>query len=181
VKRWQRALVVLLALSALFAVGKIFALDQYLHASRMRQAVDSAGSFGSVLFVAIFVAAVLAQIPGIPFVLIAPALFPLPKAWFLCTLASNISVLLGFELVRRIGGSPLAEIEQPLLRRILASLDTRPVLSVTLLRTLTIMFPPVTSALALTQLRARDHALGSAIGMLLPVTALLLLGSLLTR
>jgi hypothetical protein len=41
------------------------------------------------------------------------------------------------------------------------------------------MFPPVTSALALTSLRARDHFLGSALGMLLPVTALVLAASVL--
>lgn len=139
----------------------------------MREAVDAAGSFGPLLFVSIFVAAVVAQIPGVPFVLIAPALFALPKAWLLCTLASNLSVLLNFYLVRRIGGSPLAELKHPLLRRILASLHRRPIVAVALLRTLTIMFPPVTSALALTKLSARDHAIGSALGMVLPVTLLL--------
>jgi hypothetical protein len=36
------------------------------------------------------------------------------------------------------------------------------------------MFPPVTSALALTPLRSRDHAVGSALGMLLPIAGILL-------
>jgi uncharacterized membrane protein YdjX (TVP38/TMEM64 family) len=46
--------------------------------------------------------------------------------------------------------------------------------TVLLLRIVTVMFPPVTSALALTKLRARDHFIGSLLGMTLPITALVL-------
>ncbi len=176
---WLRWALLVLALLAIYAIGKVYGLDQYLEGARLRQVVAEAGGLGPVLFVAIFVAAVVAQVPGIPFVLIAPALFPWPEAWLLCVLASNVAVAINFELVRRIGGQPLAEIERPLLRRVFASLDAQPVRSVALLRTLTIMFPPVTSALALTRVSARDHALGSAIGMFAPITALLFAGYLL--
>ncbi len=179
--RFRRLGVTLLALAGLYAVGRILGLDQYLHAARLRGVVAGAGSLGHVLFLVIFVGAVVAQIPGIPFALLAPALFSWPEAWLLCTLGSNVAVNLNFVLVRRMGGKPLAELQQPTLRRILSSLDARPVRAVALLRTLTIMFPPVTSALALTGVSARDHALGSALGLLLPVTALLVAGTLLAR
>jgi len=180
VGKWSRLGLLLAALVLLYAVGRLLGLDQYLHNARLREAVTEAGSLGPALFVGIFVAAVIAQVPGIPFVLVAPALFPWPKAWLLCLLASNLAVILNFELVRRIGGRPLAKLQHPWLKRILASLDARPVRAVALLRTLTIMFPPVTNALALTRLRARDHALGSALGMILPVSLLLLAGAWLT-
>ncbi len=175
-----RILLVIVTLVLMYALGKWLGFDQYLQVARLRQAVAEAGSLGPPLFVGIFVAAVVAQVPGIPFVLAAPALFPWPEAWLLCMLASNVAVIINFELVRRIGGKPLAEIEQPSLRRILSSLDARPVRAVALLRSLTIMFPPATNALALTGLSARDHALGSALGMLVPVTLLLLCGVWLT-
>lgn len=176
---WLRWTLLTLAFVGLYALGRAYGLEQYLDGARLREAVGRAGALGPLLFVAIFVAAVVAQVPGVPFVLIAPALFPWPKAWLLCVLASNLAVMLNFELVRRIGGQPLAKIERPVLRRIFASLDAQPVRSVALLRTLTIMFPPVTSALALTRLSTRDHALGSALGMLAPITALLFVGVLL--
>ena len=174
--RWALLVIVLVAI---YGIGKVYGLEQYLEGARLRKAVAEAGSLGPVLFVTIFVSAVVAQVPGVPFVLLAPALFAWPTAWLLCVLASNLAVLINFELVRRIGGQPLTEIKRPLLRRLFASLDAQPVRSVALLRTLTIMFPPVTSALALTRLSARDHALGSALGMLAPVTALLFVGYLL--
>ncbi len=172
--RWLALLVVF---AALYGLGHAYGLDQYLHGSKLREAVAEAGALGPMLFVSIFVAAVVAQVPGVPFVLLAPALFPWPEAWFLCVIASNVAVAINFALVRRIGGQPLSELERPILRRLFASLDRQPIRSVALLRTLTIMFPPVTSALALTQISARDHALGSALGMLAPITALLFVGT----
>ena len=39
----------------------------------------------------------------------------------------------------------------------------RPIRTIALLRVVTIMFPPVTGALALTQVSAKDHAIGSAL------------------
>ena len=61
-----------------------------------------------------------------------------------------------------------------MLRRLFAQLEAHPVRTVALLRLLTVMFPPVTSALALTRLSARDHALGSLLGLPLPITGMLL-------
>ncbi|HVZ34716.1 MAG TPA: hypothetical protein VG963_19945, partial [Polyangiaceae bacterium] len=102
------------------------------------------------------------------------ALFQLPEAWLLCFVASNVAVVLNFELVRKLGGQPLQGVQQPWLRKLFGALDAHPIRTVALLRTVTVMFPPVTGALALTQISSREHALGSALGMLLPLTAVLL-------
>jgi uncharacterized membrane protein YdjX (TVP38/TMEM64 family) len=159
-------------------------LSQWLDSARIQALVAQAGPWGPLAFVALFVGAVVSQIPGLLFVFVAPALFRLPQAFALCFVASNLAVTLNFELVRRLGGQPLGrvdargsarehKIENPRLRRLFERLDAHPVRTVALLRAITIMFPPVTSALALTQVRARDHALGSALGMLLPILAVL--------
>jgi uncharacterized membrane protein YdjX (TVP38/TMEM64 family) len=149
-------------------IGSQFSTDN------LRELMGRAGPLGPLLFVALFVAAVVSQVPGFAFVIAAPALFHLPEAWAICFLASNLAVILNFALVRKLGGQPFTEFERPTLRRLFAQLERHPIRTVAVLRTLTVMFPPVTGALALTQLRALDHAIGSAIGMLLPVTALLL-------
>jgi uncharacterized membrane protein YdjX (TVP38/TMEM64 family) len=167
-------------LGGLYVVGRWLGLSQYLDAERLRALVESSGPYGAIAFVAVFVAAVVAQVPGFVFVLVAPALFSALEAWVLCILASNVAVWLNFELARRIGGQPLADVERPWMKRLFASLDRRPVRSIALLRVVTIMFPPVTTALALTGVGARDHAVGSFLGMLLPVTGLVLVGALLT-
>jgi uncharacterized membrane protein YdjX (TVP38/TMEM64 family) len=149
-------------------------LAAWLDQGRVQEMVDRAGAWGPLAFVALFVSAVVFQVPGpgLLFVAIAPALFSLGEAWLLSVLASNVAVVLNFEIVRKLGGQPLARIESKGLNRLFARLDRHPVQTVALLRTVTVMFPPVTSALALTKLRARDHFVGSAVGMLLPITAL---------
>jgi uncharacterized membrane protein YdjX (TVP38/TMEM64 family) len=179
-KKATRWILILTALAALYAGGQALGIDHYLHADNLRNAVAAAGPLGPLLFLAIFIGAVLAQIPGIPFVILAPALFHWPMAIFLSFLASNVAVLLNFEIVRRIGGNALAEVKNPYLRKILATLDAHPVRAVFLLRLTTIMFPPVTGALALTNVSRRDHAVGSVLGMIAPICALLTIGALLT-
>ncbi len=178
-RRLARFAVLIALFVTLYLLGRALGLTAYLEPARLRATMADAGAWGAGLFVAIFVASVVAQIPAFMFVVFAPALFPRWQAWLLCVFASNVAVVLNFELVRRIGGQPLAEIEKPWLRRLFASLDSRPIRSVALLRVITIMFPPITSALALTQLGAREHAIGSFVGMLLPITGLFLAGLLL--
>ena len=176
-----RLILVLSLVVGLSVVVRVSGLSQWLDSARIQEIVAQAGPWAPLAFVALFVGAVVSQVPGMLFVLVAPALFRLPLAFALCFIASNLAVTLNFEIVRRLGGQPLAQIENPYLRRLFERLDAHPVRTVALLRTITIMFPPVTSALALTQLRSRDHALGSAIGMLLPILAILYATHLLLR
>jgi uncharacterized membrane protein YdjX (TVP38/TMEM64 family) len=172
-KRPGRLAIALLVVVGAFLAGKALGLDRYFEADRLREMVAQAGAWGPLAFVALFVGAVVGQVPGLVFVFAAPALFHLPEAWLLCFVASNLAVILNFELVRRIGGQPLGNIEQPWLRKLFDALDAHPIRTVALLRTITVMFPPVTGALALTQISSREHAVGSAIGMVPPLTAIL--------
>jgi uncharacterized membrane protein YdjX (TVP38/TMEM64 family) len=168
-----RIVIVLSLLVLLPIIAQASGLTKNLSVAHLRELVGQAGAWGALLFFVVFVAAVVAQVPGIPFVALAPTLFQLPEAWVLCFVASNVAMLINFALVRRLGGQPLGQLESPRLRRLLSQLDTHPVRTVALLRTLTVMFPPVTSALALTGVSSKDHAVGSALGMVVPVTAIL--------
>lgn len=165
--------VVLGSIVAVYVAARVLGLEGYFHAERIRELVEQTGAWGALTFVLLFVGGVAAQVPGLVFVFATPALFPWPEGWLLCFLASNLAVIVNFEIVRKLGGQPLAETERPWLQKLLAGLDENPVRTVALLRTITVMFPPVTGALALTQVSSRDHAIGSALGMVLPITALL--------
>jgi uncharacterized membrane protein YdjX (TVP38/TMEM64 family) len=167
-------MVVLGAVLAVTVLVRVSGLSAWLDQARIQALVDRAGPWGPLAFVCLFVAAVVGQVPGLLFVFVAPALFRLPEAFALCYFASNLAVALNFEIVRKLRGPPPARLESSRLRQLFERLEEHPVRTVALLRTLTVMFPPVTSALALTRLRSRDHALGSALGMLLPIAAILL-------
>jgi len=176
-KRKTKTLRIAILLSGLVLapfVARWSGLTTELSVDRLQSLVAQAGAWGALTFLGVFVLAVVAQVPGIPFVAVAPTLFRLPEAWVLCFVASNIAVVINFALVRRVSGQPIGELESPWLKRLFTQLDAHPIRTVALLRTLTVMFPPVTSALALTRVGARDHAIGSALGMVLPVTAILL-------
>jgi len=160
-------------LAGAFVITKSLGLEHYFETAQLRQLVSHAGAFGPLAFVMVFVAAVVSQVPGLVFVFAAPALFQLPEAWLLCFVASNLAVIVNFALVRRLGGQPLGSIQQPWLRKLFGALDDHPIRTVAILRTITVMFPPVTGALALTRISAREHAVGSAIGMVPPLTAIL--------
>lgn len=163
----------LLILIGLYVAGRLLGLESLLSPERLRALVRDAGPWGPLVFTGMFVGGVLAQVPGLVFVSAAPLLFPAPEAWLLSLLAGNLAVNFNFGLVRRIGGANAMELERPWAQRLFGQLERRPVRAVALLRTVFIMFPPLTGALALTQLRARDHALGSALGITLPISALL--------
>jgi uncharacterized membrane protein YdjX (TVP38/TMEM64 family) len=156
----------------LYLLGRISGISEWLEPEQLRARVQAAGPWGPVAFMALFVGAVIFQIPAIPFVLAAPALFPWSEAWLWCMLAGNLSVSANFALIRKLGGQPLSETERPWLRNMLKSIDRRPVRTVALVRMATIMLPPVTSALALTGLSARNHFVGSLIGLPLPISLL---------
>ena len=172
-RKTARLGMVLGAVVALYVAGRVLGLETFFHADRIRELVGQAGAFGPLAFMALFVAAVVAQVPGIVFVIAAPALFSFGTALGLCWLASILAVVANFELVRRMGGQPLAEAQRPWLQKLLSGLEANPVRTIALLRIITIMFPPVTGALALTSVSSRDHAIGSAVGMLPPIAMIL--------
>src|SRR5688572_32193263 len=87
----SRVGLVLGVLVALFVLARLLGLDEFFHAERVRELVAQAGPFGPLAFLALFVGAVVAQVPGIVFVLVAPALFPWSVAWLLCWVASNLA------------------------------------------------------------------------------------------
>ena len=178
-----RAVVMLGGIFAVYVVGRMLGLEQFLHAERIRELVAEAGAFGPLAFLALFVGAVVAQVPGVVFVVAAPALFHFPQALALCWAASILAVIANFGLVRRVDGfiatpsTPPGQLhsagKRSWLAPLFAGLEAHPIRTVALLRIITIMFPPVTGALALTQVSARDHAIGSAVGMLPPIALIL--------
>ena len=179
--RIRRIVTVVLFLLALYLLGRFTGLSQWLSVEQVRQRVESAGAWGPASFIAVFVTGVIVQIPAVPLVLASPALFDPFEAWLWCLLAGNIAVLANFALVRHLGGQALAQSESAWLRKLLASIDRHPVRTVAMVRTIAVMLPPVTSALALTGLRPRDHFVGSLIGLPLPVALLVGAGALLMR
>jgi uncharacterized membrane protein YdjX (TVP38/TMEM64 family) len=158
----------LIALAAATGVRERFSLE------RIRSTIQASGAWGAALFVVMYCAGELIHVPGTWFV--AAAILVYGRLWG-CALgfaAGLISVSVTFAVVRGVGGLPFANIDRPILKRLLARLESHPIRSVLLLRLLLMLSPAASYALALSPIRFRDYLIGSAAGLVIPIGLLAL-------
>jgi uncharacterized membrane protein YdjX (TVP38/TMEM64 family) len=154
---------------ALLVVRFTTSFGSSLSTARIRDLVQHAGAAGVAVFIVAFAVGELLHVPGMVFVAAAVMAWGRVGGGALSYVAALVSVSLGFAVVRAIGGQPLATIERPRVRALLARLDQRPILTVALLRLFLWVAPALNYALALSSVRYRDYAIGSAIGLALPM------------
>ncbi len=179
--RWLRVAAVLALVVAALILGRVTGFADALTRENLRATVAAAGAWGPPLYVAAFTAAVLFHMPagGILFVAVAVMVYGKGTGAVLAYGGALVGVLFSFAVVRLVGGKPLGQIRNNLLRRVLDRLEARPLLTVIALRLCFFAGAPVNYALALSPLRLRDYALGSVVGLVPPVLVLALFFELL--
>ncbi len=181
--RWKPRfrIAALLALGiALFVVATTTDIAQVVTAENVRGLASSAGLFGTLLFLGAFTAGNLLHVPGMPFVFAGVLGYGGFRGGLLALVGAVLAVTVTFLVVRLVGGQPLADVKRPLLKRLLGSLEHRPVRTVVALRTLFQMSPPLNYTLAMSGVRFRDYFVGSIAGLALPVLAVALFVEFLT-
>ena len=113
--------------------------------------------------------------PGALFIVAARVVWGPVLGFAIAYAGAIISAVSVFAMVRGVGGKPLGEIKWPPAKRILAGLEQRPILTIAALRAVMMLAPPLTYALALSPVKHRDHLIGSAIGLVVPVTIVVFL------
>jgi uncharacterized membrane protein YdjX (TVP38/TMEM64 family) len=171
-RSWMR----LGVLGALFVVTLLVAhftgVTEHLSREHIRAIIDGLGPLGAVAFIGLFVVGELAHVPGFVFIGAAILAYGRLAGGVLGYVGALAAVAVAFVVVRAIGGQALASIRRPFITRMLAHVDARPVTAITVLRTLLILTPALTYALALTRVRFRDYMIGSALGLALPIAAM---------
>lgn len=167
--RW-RLVALALVIVATFVIGRATGATERLSPEGVRQAVEGAGAAGVVGFLVLFVVGELVHVPGLVFIGAAVAVWGPVRGGAIGGVGALLSLVTSFVVVRAIGGTPLDAVKNRLARRILAHLETRPVTTVAAVRTVFILSPPVTYALALSGIRFRDYLVGSAVGLVLPLS-----------
>jgi len=155
---------------ALGVFGKLTGLDSFLDRERVKSLVEGAGALGLLAYVAIFALGQLLGVPGLVFVAAGILIYGKLYGAGASLLGAVVAVTVSFLVVRTVGGKPLGDVQRPFMRRVMARLDARPVRAIVLLRLVFWLAPPVNYALALSPVRLRDFVLGSALGMLLPIS-----------
>ncbi len=171
VARRRRLRVVLLVaiVASLIVLARVTGLSQRLDAHALQAEVRAAGPWGVAVFFGAFIVGVLVHVPGTFFVAAGVLVYGQIAGYFLSLGAATLAVWTSFIVTRAIGGQPLGEARRPVFRRMLARLDERPLLWVFVLRNMAFISPPLNTALALTKVRFRDYAIGSALGLVLPM------------
>ncbi|HHH27525.1 MAG TPA: TVP38/TMEM64 family protein [Polyangiaceae bacterium] len=166
--RWR-----LIALAVFFfgslALAKVTGLSDSINVESIREFMESAGPLGFLGFLAIFALGELMHIPGFVFVGAASVAYGAALGSGAAYLGALASVCTSFVVVRTIGGQPLGDVQRPIVKRMLARLDDRPLRTITGLRLVFWMAPALNYALAMSRVKFRDYLAGSALGLLLPI------------
>jgi uncharacterized membrane protein YdjX (TVP38/TMEM64 family) len=158
------------ALAAVFVVGVVLHLLGVvrIEPDAIVGWLRDAGPWGALLLVATFAIGTLANVPGLVFIAAAVTLYGPAGGYFVALLGAIAAVNLTFALGRATNLGTRRVLERPLVARLTRMLDERPILTLTLLRAIVLVSPPINYALALTRMRHRDYAIGSALGLVLP-------------
>lgn len=179
--RWRLAALVVV-LVGLFAIGRATGLASGLSAEQIRTTVHGAGPWGYVAYTGAFVGGELLHVPGMIFVGAGVLAFGKVTGFIAAFVTSILSVCVSFVFVRAVGGRALESVQRPFVQRALAHLDAHPVRTVVVLRLALWLAPPVNYGLALSTIKFRDYLVGSALGLVVPVSlAVLLFDTLFAR
>jgi uncharacterized membrane protein YdjX (TVP38/TMEM64 family) len=168
-ERYLRLGLLVFMLILLYVIGRRSGLLAEFTVDRLHQKVDQAGTFGVLLFLAVFAFGLLIHGPGQLFIALGIVAYGKLIGFFVTLAGAIISVSVSFLIVRFVGGRALAGVERPFFRRILAKLDERPMSTVMALRCVFWTAPTLNYTLALTNIRFLDYFIGSAVGLLVPV------------
>ena len=158
-------------LIGLLVAAKVTGVSELVTIANMKQWMADAGAWGVVLFAVAFVVGELLQVPGLLFVSVGVISYGPVMGGVLSFMIAVVSVCFSFVIVRLVGGKALGEMETPWVKKVMARLDRRPIVTISLLRVVLIMAPQLNYALALTNVRFRDYLIGSVIGLLPPIAA----------
>lgn len=170
--RTKRLVLLGAALVTIVAVGYAFDLHETVTVPWLRDQVALAGPWGIAAGVLAFPLGVVLGVPSLVFTLAALVSFGLGTGLAVAFVGSMLAAAAFFAVIRATAGDAPAERKPPRSRifvRAIETLDRCPVVSVAALRTLFMLNPAVTTALALSSLRERDHLLGTAVGMVVPL------------
>jgi uncharacterized membrane protein YdjX (TVP38/TMEM64 family) len=171
-RTWLRLGALALVLVVSYVVADQTGVTAYLTRDRIREQMEALGPLGALLFIGLFIVGELAHVPGWVFVGAAVLAYGQLLGGLLGYAGAQVAVAVAFVVVRAIGGDALSAIERPLIKRMLAAVDSRPVRAVAALRVALWMTPALTYALAMTRIRFWPYVVGNLIGLAVPIAAM---------
>lgn len=166
----KRLTLVAAFIAAVIAIGWLTDADRILNVENVRTIVGRSGVWGYLIFIAVFTIGEMLHVFGLIFVAAGVYAFGRSTGLVLGLTGGVIAVSVSFLVMRFIGGKALSGIRHPWVVRVLDGLEKRPVRTVFILRLVLIMHPSLNYALALTNIRFLDYLVGSAAGLVIPIS-----------
>jgi uncharacterized membrane protein YdjX (TVP38/TMEM64 family) len=140
------------------------------------------GVLAPPLFLLLFALGELLHLPGILFVLAARVVFGPSLGFLLGYVGAVLAVTISFTVARQLLSAARATREpwRPrwrVLRRAFERIESSPIRTIAVLRLVLWLAPPLSYALASSGVRGKDHFVGTALGLVLPVLGVAVLGS----
>mmetsp|Transcript_8647 Transcript_8647/g.28516 ORF Transcript_8647/g.28516 Transcript_8647/m.28516 type:complete len:313 (+) Transcript_8647:846-1784(+) len=145
-----------------------------INPAQVHDAMDKAGILGVLLWCVGFCLAELCHLPATVFIITGVLRWGHFIGFALALVIAPLSCALSFIVVRRIGGQALANVQWRFVQRMMARLERKPVVTVVILRTFLFLSPSLNYALALSNLSFRNFIIGSTIGLVFPMSVVVL-------
>ncbi|MHC1557583.1 TVP38/TMEM64 family protein [Actinomycetospora sp. C-140] len=143
----------------------------------LRDRVAALGAWAPAAFLALHAVVTVTPVPRTAFSLAAGLLFGPWLGLGLCLVASTVSAVIAFAVVRRLGGRAVRRLGPGRVRMLEARLSSRGLLAVTSTRLVpAIPFAPLNYTFGVTTVRWRPYLVGTAIGLVPGTAAVVLLG-----
>lgn len=169
---WGRLVGLLLFLLCSVALVKYTPVGDWISLENLQYMVAQTGFWGILIFIGIFVASAVLNVPGTAFLILAILLFGYWQGAVFAYIGAMLGAWVTFVLGRTLGGKALTEIENKTVKRLLSNVEVRPIQTLILLRILVQFSPLVGYTLALTNIKQRHYMVGNMIGILIPTIAL---------
>jgi uncharacterized membrane protein YdjX (TVP38/TMEM64 family) len=168
-KKYSRLLLTLVFLTLMFCIFEFTGIRDKISLEFIQDNFNHHFVIGMLIFAALYSLGNLVQIPGFIFLAAAVVTLGLFEGAAVSYLAAIISCTVTYWVIRIIGGDALRKLENPFAQKILAKLDSSPIKTIILLRTFFQTAPALNYTLALSGINFQKYALGTLLGLPLPV------------
>lgn len=168
-KKYSRLLLTIGFLIILFCAFEFTGLREKISLEFIADNFNHHFVIGMLIFAGLYSLGNLVQIPG--FVFLGAAVVTLGKyeGAAVSYIAAIASCFITYWVIRIIGGDALRKLESPFAQKILSQLDKNPIKAIFILRTFFQTAPALNYSLALSGINFQKYAIGTLLGLPLPV------------
>ena len=162
--KWWRVGLLVALIVTIWGIGWATGLHERVTVDEIRRGVTDAGVWGIAVFALLFTVGQTAQLSGHPFIAASVLIWGFWPGALIAAASAVLAVTVNFTFSRGVGGD-VKKVDNERLQRLLNRLDDAPIRTMTVARLFFMTTPLLSTALALSGVRHRDHAVATVVGL----------------